>query len=72
MRCYYLVYDGKTFRETTTTVRILEFRDVKKIISLVVYPLKYHVIKEKIVKELIERGRKYISLIRIYYRSYEG
>ena len=72
MHCHNLVYDGKSFANTTTAIRILEFRNVRKIIALTVYPLNYHATKEKIVKKLIQRGRKYIDLIKVHYRSYKG
>jgi len=53
-------------------IRILECRGVRKITSLAVYPLDYHATKEKIVEELVQRGRKYIDLIGVHYRSYKG
>jgi hypothetical protein len=73
-RCAVIIWFtmGKSFGETTTPIRVPEFHGVKKITSLAVYPLEYHATKEKIVEEMIERGRKYIDLIGIHYRSYKG
>jgi hypothetical protein len=72
MYYYYLIYDGKSFAKIITMIRILEFRDVRKIISLVVYFFYYHAIKEKIMEELVQRGRKYIDFIGVHYRNYKG
>lgn len=72
LTCRYLTHDGKCFREATTTTRIAEFHGVMKITSLGVYPLEYHAEKESVTKQLTERGRKFISLNRTFYRKYEG
>jgi hypothetical protein len=72
MSSRYLTYDGKCFGEATTTTKISEFHGVMKITSLGVYPLEYHAAKERIVEQLTERGRKFISLIGTHFRKYEG
>jgi hypothetical protein len=45
LNCRYLTHDGKYFRETIITIKILEFQDVIKIILLKIYPLEYYVEK---------------------------
>jgi hypothetical protein len=68
----YFTNDGKTLGETIVTTSIREFQNLMKITSLSVYPLEYHATKNKIVSELIKRGRKFISLNEIQYRTYKG
>jgi hypothetical protein len=72
MSCRFLTHDGESFGEATTTTCIVEFRGVKKISSLGVYPLEYHAAQQEIVEELTERGRKFISLIGTHCRVYKG
>jgi hypothetical protein len=40
--CQYLDYDGKVFGEVETSLAVDEFRGVKKINTLNVFPLQYH------------------------------
>ena len=49
-----------------------EFRGAKKITSLNSYPLKYHKNEEQIRKDLIERGKKFVSLSGVHYKSHQG
>jgi uncharacterized iron-regulated protein len=70
--CRYLTYDGKCFGEAITTTWISEFHGVMKATSLEVYPLQYRVMKQRIVEELIERGRKFVSLIGTRCHTYKG
>jgi hypothetical protein len=72
LNCRYLTHDKKCFRKTTVTTKILEFLDVIKIISLGIYSLKYHAERKGIIKNLIKRESKFISLIKTYYREYKG
>ena len=48
------------------------FKGAKKIDSLACYPLKYHKEEAKIRAELIERGKKFVSLQGVNYRSHCG
>lgn len=44
----------------------------KKITSLGCYPLKYHKEEEKLRKDLIERGKKFVTLSGVNYKSHQG
>lgn len=48
------------------------FKGARKISSLACYPLKYHKNEVKLRKELIERGKKFVSLQGVQYKSHEG
>lgn len=48
------------------------FKGARKISSLNCYPLKYHKNESKLRVELIERGKKFVSLQGVNYRSHEG
>jgi hypothetical protein len=72
MSCRYLTHDGKCFGEATTTTWISEFHSMIKITSLGVCHLRHRATKQRIVEELIERGRKFVSLIGTYCRTYKG
>lgn len=48
------------------------FPGAKKITSLGCYPLKYHKDEEKLRKDLIERGKKFVTLSGVNYKSHQG
>ena len=48
------------------------FKGARKITSLNCYPLKYHKNEAKLRADLIERGKKFVSLQGVNYRSHEG
>ncbi|KAF2744261.1 hypothetical protein M011DRAFT_480089 [Sporormia fimetaria CBS 119925] len=68
----YLEYDGKKFGLGDHVVKIEAFKGTRKITALPVYPLAYHKNPEAIKKQLVERGKKFISLQGINYRHFEG
>ncbi|KAH7000859.1 P-loop containing nucleoside triphosphate hydrolase protein [Ilyonectria destructans] len=68
----YLSSNGKTLGEVTAGRKIPYFRGTKKIEFLQVYPLEYHPEKEKMTKDLIDNGRKFVSLMGLHHRQYEG
>ena len=68
----YLEYDGKTFGMGSMEVEVSNFKGARKITSLNCYPLKYHKNEPKLRAELIERGKKFVSLQGVNYRSHEG
>ncbi|GKU17646.1 unnamed protein product [Fusarium langsethiae] len=68
----YFEFDGKRFGYGNTSVEMEEFQGVKKITSLTCYPLQYHQNEEKLRRELIERGKKFVSLSGVHYKSYQG
>ena len=48
------------------------FKGARKITSLNVYPLTFHRNEPKLRAELIERGKKFVSLQGVNYKSHEG
>jgi len=53
-------------------VDVAAFKGARKITSLSCYPLKYHKTETKLRAELIERGKKFVALQGVNYRSHEG
>lgn len=49
-----------------------DFRGARKITSLHCYPLKYHKNEAQLRKELIDRGKKFVSLSGVHYKSHQG
>lgn len=68
----YLEYDGKHFGLGDFDTEIPSFRGPRKITSLPVYPLSYHKDPEEIKKELLERGKKFITLQGMNYKFSKG
>lgn len=68
----YLEYDGKSWGMGTMDCDVPAFKGARKITSLNCYPLKYHKNETKIRAELIERGKKFVSLQGVNYRAHEG
>jgi hypothetical protein len=61
--CRYFDYDGKVFGEVEIPLGIPQFRGVKKINTLDVFPLKYHEQVEELKDILVACGQKFISLM---------
>ena len=68
----YLDFDGEVFGETPVEAGISKFRGAKPINALGLFPLKYHQNKDKIKAEIIECGRKFISLKGTHHLQYRG
>ncbi|KAK2052367.1 ATPase [Colletotrichum caudatum] len=68
----YLEFDGKQFGYGTLCEEILEFRGARKITSLSAFPLNFHKDKEAVKAALIERGKKFVQLGGVHYRSHHG
>ncbi|KAK7748646.1 hypothetical protein SLS53_000667 [Cytospora paraplurivora] len=68
----YFEYDGKQFGYGHIMEEIGEFRGAKKITSLNCYPLSYHKNEAQLRKELVERGKKFVSLSGVHYKSHQG
>lgn len=68
----YLEYDGKTFGLGDFDVDIEHFKGARKITSLSAYPLQNHKDPESIKKQLIERGKQFVSLDGMSYRFHHG
>ncbi|RKF64482.1 putative aaa family [Erysiphe neolycopersici] len=68
----YLEYDGKTWGKGSIEVRVPGFKDVRKITDLECFPLQCHEDAEKIRNDLINRGKKFVSLQGVHYKVHEG
>lgn len=68
----YLEHNGKNFGYGTIGQEIPAFRGTRKITSLPCYPLKYHEKETLLRTKLIERGKKFVSLCGVHYKSYSG
>ncbi|KAI1463822.1 uncharacterized protein F4812DRAFT_232336 [Daldinia caldariorum] len=68
----YFEYDGKQFGYGSMAQEIPEFRGARKITSLGCYPLKYHKNEAQLRKDLIERGKKFVNLAGVNYKSHQG
>jgi len=68
----YLEYDGKNWGFGSMDAEVASFKGARKITSLACYPLKYHKDEVKMRNQLIERGKKFVSLQGVHYKSHEG
>ena len=68
----YLDYDGKKFGEVSRALLIPEYRGAKIITSLETFPLRCHPEEGEVKSNLIERGRKFMSLRGVHHRTYNG
>ncbi|KAK4097689.1 cation channel-like protein [Parathielavia hyrcaniae] len=68
----YFEYDGKQFGFGSMSEDIGDFRGARKITSLGCYPLKYHKNEAQLRSDLIERGKKFVSLSGVHYKSHQG
>lgn len=53
-------------------IEVPEFKGPRNISSLACYPLKYHKDAEKLKEQLVERGKKFVSLKGMQYRFHKG
>ncbi|KIW08695.1 uncharacterized protein PV09_00642 [Verruconis gallopava] len=68
----YLEYDGKNYGLGDFEATVEAFKGSRKITSLSVYPLKYHKDPESIKKQLIERGKRFVTMTGQNYRNFKG
>ncbi|CAM1511017.1 Fc.00g085300.m01.CDS01 [Cosmosporella sp. VM-42] len=68
----YFEFDGKKFGYGNVAEEVQEFQGARKITSLACYPLKYHKNEKQLRADLIERGKKFVSLGGVHYKSYHG
>ncbi|KAJ6443159.1 ATPase, AAA-type, core [Purpureocillium lavendulum] len=68
----YLDFDGKRFGLGSLTHEIPEFQGTCKITSLPCYPLKYRKDESMIREHLIARGRRFVGMSGVHFRSYSG
>ena len=72
LKCRYLNYNSKLFGEAETSLSILEFRGAKRIDSLEVFPLRDHPRSSEIWSQLAQQGRRFVELMGVHHREYEG
>lgn len=68
----YLEYDGKQFGYGYLAEEISNFQGARKITSLDCYPLKYNKDESEMRGDLIQRGKKFVSLGGVHYKSHQG
>ncbi|CAI6334154.1 unnamed protein product [Periconia digitata] len=68
----YLEYDGKVFGLGDHFVQILFFKGPRRISNVGAYPLSYHKNPEALREQLVERGKKFVSLQGMNYRFQKG
>lgn len=68
----YFEYDGKNFGMASIHMEIASFSGARKISSLACYPLRYHKSPEEARSRLIDRGKKFVSLQGMNYKTYRG
>jgi len=64
--------DGKDFGIIQSKLTIKSYDSYKPFVDLEAYPLRYHKEAERVRKELIERGKKFVSLFGVHFRLYDG
>ena len=72
VKCRYLNYDGKRFGEATVELEVEEFSRVRKVGTLNAFPLHFHKHEETVRKQLVECGRKFVSLQGTHHKRYQG
>jgi hypothetical protein len=55
-----------------TVVSIRPVRGTVKIDSLDAYPIKFHPNEEELRKSILKRGTKWVSLIGVHHKQYDG
>lgn len=72
LECRYQDFDGKEFGEVSIELGIPKFRGVKRIDLLGAFPLHYHPDCDRVRTDLIQNGRKFVSLVGSHYRQFKG
>ena len=68
----YLDYDGQVFGETSINLAIVKFRRKKRISILNIFPLQYHLREKEVIAQLVECGRKFVSMLGAHHRYCRG
>ena len=68
----YFDFDGDMFGFNDTAVEIKSFSGTRRITSLPYYPVSYLPDKNIIERQLINRGRRFVELAGMNYKSYTG
>jgi len=72
MACRYLDFDGDILGEVTGELAILKFPGTKRISCLEAFPIDYHSTGNTAKAELVECGRKFVSLMGTRHRHCVG
>ncbi|KAH6690197.1 hypothetical protein BKA61DRAFT_447557, partial [Leptodontidium sp. MPI-SDFR-AT-0119] len=72
IKARYLDFNGKVFKETLSEYIIKKFYKAKQITTLEVFPLKYYPYKWQVKAYLTKYGRKFLSIIDVYFYEYKG
>jgi hypothetical protein len=67
-----IVYDGADFGYVGKSVSIYPYEGYVPFTKLSVYPLEYHQRKDEIMKKMVARGLKYVSLRGVHHQEYDG
>ena len=67
-----LNHDGETYGYVEYDIKVSSFQDSRLVSKLSVYPLKYCKTAEVARQALVDRGKKFHSLVGCHYRSYHG
>ncbi|KAL9564040.1 hypothetical protein ACKAV7_011814 [Fusarium commune] len=68
----FLGTDEKIFGESTNRIKIPHFPGARRIDFLPAYPLPYHQNYDEMFRELVENGRRFISLHGSHHLQYQG
>lgn len=68
----YFEYDGKNFGFGAMAEELPDFQGSRRIDSLACYPLQYHKDESGVRCNLIERGKKFVSLGGVHYKCHQG
>lgn len=72
MNCRYLDSDGAVFGEVSAALGIEKFAGVMQIVNLAAFPLPYHPHEGEMRADLVERGRRFVSLLGVHHLQYNG
>ena len=67
MEYRYLDSNGAVFSKVSALLGITKFAGIKRIVNLAVFPLAYYPRRSEIRTGLVERGRRFVSLLGVYY-----
>jgi hypothetical protein len=72
LQCQYFDFDGTVFGAVTERLSIQKFNGVRRIDTLSTYPLQWHPNSEAVKASLVVRGQKFVELIGLHHRQYDG
>lgn len=72
LTCSLVDFDGNRLGVRTLVPRIKTFAQTKRIVDLPIFPLEYHSQRHQIWAKLIERGRRFESLVGVQYCHHDG